>query len=164
MRPEYCETLGFYHWGYSPKSFTQLQLSRTTRKSRHWSPFLWAAYVEAGFDDEENHRVTWQDCQGAEALPLLFSCGLALWWDEFCWMIGNRTQEKGLTKKQATLVEELRKQFPDIDEEGRLLIPGKNSDPEMDYADVQWEDHREYDTVDRIQLILPLMHALAAVK
>jgi len=164
MRPDYCETLGFYHWGYSPKSFTQLQLSRTTRRSWHWSPFLWAAYVEAGFDDEKNPRVKWQDCQGAEENPLLFPCGLALWWDEFFWVIGNRTWENDLTKKQATLVEELRKQFPDIDKEGWLLIPGENSTPEIDYTDVQWEQHRKYDTTDRIQLIVPVIKALATIK
>lgn len=164
MRPDYCETSGFYHWGYSPKSFVQLQLSRTTRRSWHWSPFLWAAYVEAGFDDEENSRVKWQDCQGAEEKPLLFPCGLALWWDEFFWVIGNRTWENDLTKKQATLVEELRKQFPNIDHEGWLFIPGKNSAPEIDYTDVQWGHYREYDTADRIQMILPIIHALAAIK
>ena len=164
MRPDYCDTLGFYHWGYSPKSFMQLQLSRTTRRSSHWSPFLWAAYVEAGlYDDEENPRVTWQDCQGSEErLPLLFSCGLALWWDEFFWVIGNRRWEKDLTAKQVSLVEELQEQFPDIDEEGWLLIPGEDSDPKIDYANILWEQHRKYDTVDRIQLILPVIKALVS--
>jgi hypothetical protein len=164
MRPDYCETSGFYHWGYSPKSFTQLHLSRTTRKSWHWSPFLWAAYVEAGLEDGKNRRVKWQDCQGEEEKPLLFPCGLALWWDEFFWVIGNRKQEKDLTKKQAALVEELRKQFPDIDEEGCLFIPGEESDPEIDFADVKWAQHRKYDAVDRIQLILPVIKALATIK
>lgn len=164
MRPDYCETQGFYHWGYSPKSFVQLQLSRTTRRSGHWSPFLWAAFVEAGFADMENPRAKWQDCQGTEKKPLLFSCGLALWWDEFYWVIGNPIWEKDLTKKQATLVEGLRKQFSTIDEEGWLFIHGENSDPEIDYGDVQWGQHRKYDTVDRIQLILPIIKELATIR
>lgn len=158
MRPDYSETQGFYHWGYGPKSFKQLQLSRTTRRSWHWSPFLWTAYVEAGVNDN-NPRVVWEDCQGSQEWPLQFTCGLALWWDEFFWVIGNRQRGKKLTSKQATLFEKLRKQFPDIDEEGRLLIPGEDSDL-IDYEDVLWEQHRRYDTEDRIQLILPVIKAL----
>jgi hypothetical protein len=164
MRPDYCETQGFYHWGYSPKSFNQLHLKKTTRRSEYWNPFLWAAYVEAGYEEEESPRVKWQDCQGSEEKPLIFSCGLALWWDEFFWVLGNRKWENDLTKKQKALVEELQKQFPNIDEKGWLLIPGENSDPKINYADVQGEQHRKYDTVDRVQLILPVIKALAAIK
>lgn len=163
MRPDYCGTQGFYRWDYSPKSFNQVNLLKTTRRSEYWSPFLWAAYVEAGYEDKENSRVKWHDCQGYEEKPLLFSCGLALWWDEFFWVLGNRKWEKDLTKKQEALVEDLRKQFPNIDEEGWLLIPGENSDSKINYADVQWGQHRKYDTVDRIQLILPIIKALAAM-
>lgn len=156
MRPDPCDAQGFYLWGHGPKSFEQLQLSKKTRGALHWSPFLWAAHKE-----KENPRVKWDECQGNEEKPLLFSCGLALWCYEFFWVIGNQARGKGLTKEQKTLIEELRKQFPDIDEEGRLLIPGENSDPEIDYADVQWGQHRKYDTVDRIELILPVIDALA---
>jgi hypothetical protein len=86
-----------------------------------------------------------------------------MWWNEFFWVIGDRMRKNDLTKKQATLVEELRKQFPDI-EEGRLFIPGEESDPEMDFAVVKWAQYRKYDAVDRIQLILPVIKALATIK
>lgn len=163
MRPDYYKTQGFYYWGYSPKSFEWLQLSQTTRRADSWSPFLWVAYVEAGLDDEENQNVIWQDCQGAEEKPLLFRFGrvwLALWWDEFSWVIGNPNRNGRLTQGQAKIVEQLREQFEEIDENGRLFIPGEESDLEIDYDEVQWEQYRKYDHEDRIQLILPVIKAL----
>lgn len=163
MRPELCETLGFYHWGYSPKSFMQLQLSQTTRRSRHWSPFLWAAYEEAGLNTPGNSLVKWNDFQGSEEVPLLFPCGLALWWAEFFWVVGNQKREKGLTKKQAMLVKELKKKFRKISNEGWLFIPGEDSVQGIDYNNVQDDDYRKYDKVDRIQLIVPVIKALAAL-
>jgi hypothetical protein len=38
----------------------------------HWSPFLRAAYVEAGFDDEKNPRVELQNRQGPKKTPCCF--------------------------------------------------------------------------------------------
>lgn len=164
MRPDFYETRGFYFTYWSPKKFEMLQLERSSRRAPSWSPFLWAAYVEAGLDDENNQNpnVEWQDCQGTKEKPLLFHYGrihLALWWDEFFWKFGN-PNEGELTPGQSGLVEQLRRQFNSIDEYGKLFIPGKESDPEIDYEDVQWEQYRIYDEVDRIQLIQPVIKAL----
>lgn len=166
MRPAYEETSGYYHWGRSPKSFKQLQLRGTTRGSWHWSPFLWAAVVEAGYESQDNSAMKFEEFQGREEVPLLFSCKLALWWAEFFWMIGNQKKEEDLTSKQTQLVNDVQKKLPKIkiSDEGWLFIPGVDSVPGIDYNNVQDDQYRKYDKVDRIQLIVPVIKALAALK
>lgn len=105
----------------------------------------------------------WQDCQGTEEKPLLFKYGkiyLALWWGESFWQIGNPNGGR-LTPRQAELVEHLRTQFEEIDEDGALFIPGKESIPDVDYDETDWWTYyRLHDEVDRIQLIQPVIKAL----
>lgn len=167
MRPAE-ETLGFYHWGYSPKSFKQLQLSGSTRGSWHWSPFLWAAYVEAGFNNSQaNSAVKFVEFQGREEVPLLFPCGLALRWAEFFWVIGNPEKGENLTQRQAFFVKQLQKKFRKkirkIKAKGWLHISGVDSVSGINYNKVQDDQYRKYDREDRIQLIVPVIKALAAL-
>ena len=169
MRPDLHETTGYYHWGYdNPKSFEQFHLSKMTRRanSPYWNPFLWAAFVAAGFnDDDSKAKVRWQDNQGSIEHPILFPRGLGLWMNEFAWWLGREEWDKEFTDKQEVTVHELHEQFEEIlDEDGWVCVPGKDSAEEIDYAAPEWKDYREYDTVDRIQLILPVMKALAAIK
>lgn len=165
MRPDFWETMGFYFTGWHSRKFEMLQLGKSKRSAPNWSPFLYAAYVEAGLDDEENQNsnVEWQDCQGTEEKPLLFKYGkiyLALWWGESFWQIGNPNGGR-LTPRQAELVEHLRTQFEEIDEDGALFIPGKESIPDVDYDETDWWTYyRLHDEVDRIQLIQPVIKAL----
>ncbi len=170
MRPDFCETRGFYFTGWHSRKFEMLQLGKSKRSAPNWSPFLYAAYVEAGLDDlddeeNQNPNVKWQDCQGTEEKPLLFKYGrihLALWWAGSFWVLGNSTDSDGpRTKAQTALIEQLREQFRDINEEGYLLIPGEESIPNVDYDETDWRTyHRLHDEVDRIQLIQPVIKAL----
>lgn len=170
MRPDFCETMGFYFTGWHSRKFEMLQLKKTKRSAPNWNPFLWAAYVEAGLNNEENQNsnVEWQDCQGTEEKPLLFHYGrsrLALWLTECFWAFGSGTDPDGpLTKAQAALIEQLREQFK-IDEDGDLLIPGEESIPNVDYGETDWWTyHRLHDSVDRIQLIQPVINALVELQ
>ena len=168
MRPAASETKGFYHWEDSPKNFMWFHLSKETRRSNspYWNPFLWAGFVKAGFnDDNSNASVQWKDNRGYEENPILFSCGLALWMDEFSWRLGHGEKQKKLTSKLRSIVEKMHKQFPKrLDKDGRIHIPGIDSHQDIDYSEPEWEHHRKHDTVDRIRLILPIMCELAAIR
>lgn len=176
MRPDYCETRGYYY--RHSRKFEMLQLKKSKRSAPSWSPFLWAAYVEAGLNDNDeenqNPNVKWQACQGTEEKPLLFhfdGISLALWWNESFWRLTNDADpDEPFTPKQRELIKQLRAQSTVLEENeekgyGYLFIPGEESKPNVDYENTDWWTyHRIHDEVDRIQLIQPVIKALVELQ
>lgn len=160
MRPQEDES-SIYFWGYSKQRFNQLKLVGATRQSQNWNPFLWSAVVEAGHNDNYEGIDSW----GMDTQPLIFPrSNLALWWGEFSWHVGSPAGNRKLGPKQSEYLKRLREKLTQIDDEGWLAIPGKDSHAEIDYKNPETYHHRLHDSTNRIALVLPLIKAMMEIE
>lgn len=176
MRPDAREACGRYDWGYSPRSFEQRELRKKTLIGPHWNPFLWAVYVEAGFNEENakdmfKNKIEWKDADdyGYDISQIVFTIEgtkLALWPHEFFWQVRGPSGGLGpkATQKLKTLVAGLAKRKIRMLADGTYFIKGQDSAP-VDYNDFSWENVRDiyrlYDTEDRIKKGVLIAKALA---
>lgn len=134
MRPDYERTQGRYDWVYSPRSFEQRELLQKTIHGEHWNPFLWAVYVEAGFNAGNFKNIKWVSSEETEGLSqIIFNIQgseLAIWPYEFFWLIGSPSGNRLGTRQSANLNElrtRLARENITLDDEGRCFIPGENA-------------------------------------
>lgn len=162
MRPASKKSSGFYDWGgvdgywNRPESFLQVQLTGKMRSSTNWNPFLWAVYTEAGFNKPIQQQPQWTDSRGYKDDPIVFSCGLALWPEEFSWRIGSPAgRNEDLTPELQQNLSVLCAKFPDI-KDGILPVPG--TDETDNATNIKY---RLYDNEDRIALAVKVVQELA---
>lgn len=156
MRPDACDTQGYYAWEMLPKRhFEWLQPLGADLRSQYWSPFLWSVYLAA--QQTCPSSLSWETA-GKWQRPLL-PHDLALWCDEFSWIIGNsEAWDAPLNRTQKRWLHKLHECCPAVDENGVLPIPGVDSDEDDSPR------YRLFDATDRIELILPVLQAVSRMK
>lgn len=167
MRPDFCAAelprseQGKYAYvrGVNPyKTFEWMQLEKKTCGGRHWNPFLRTVCARAR--EEGAKEPVWDET--ASPCRLLLPGGLCLTMNECAWILSPADDGKKTSAENGqAILERLRALYSELDKEGYLPVPGKDSEEGVDYRRIQGHQSRKYDTTDRIALILPVVKALS---
>lgn len=149
MLPDYPDVYseGYYHWGYSGRSFLQRELGGANTRGTNWNPFLWAVWVQGGLAErmESSPGLDWIENAGRNSDNyIIFPCGLTLWAGEFGWLVRTPTGRR----PKSTAFHNLQNNFKGINVNGYFYVPGKSmiEGKEVTRLRNEWKEELDWET------------------